>query len=166
MWHNLSKKILTLLRFQIMYTGIKYKHNTDHKHFRFHESPVMAFAVKKGWCWHCADRSCTLVNNLISLAQSNQNASDNQLFWCTAITWMSISFSMTDRPQESQGTVLDPHILSCSHIFRRRSRTSTGSPPAWTVSPQNRHTIKRKGQVEDWCWTWNKTTIRLVTEML
>jgi hypothetical protein len=88
----------------------------------------------------------------------------NQLFWWTAIAWMSISFSMTDLPQESHGAVLDPQILSCSHIFRSRSRTSSGCPPAWTVSPQNRHTIKRKGQVEDWCWTYHRRTnqVRIV----
>ena len=95
-----------------------------------------------------------LTNDLRRLSSDQPVPVGDQLFWCTAIRWMSISFSMTDRPQESHGAVLDPQILSCSDMFRSRSRTSAGSPPAWTVSPQKRHTINRKGQVEDWCWTW------------
>lgn len=72
---------------------------------------------------------------------------------------MSISFSMIARPHESHGAVLDPQILSCSTSPLRRSRASAGVLPACTISPQNRHIIKRSGQVDDWCSIWKKEPI-------
>lgn len=90
----------------------------------------------------------------------------HQLFWWTAIWCMSISFNITDRPQESHGAVLDPQTLSCSVNPLSRSRTSIAEVPAWTMSPQNRHVIRRTGQIEAWCCTCHRQMNRWYTTLL
>lgn len=64
-----------------------------------------------------------------------------------------MSFNMTERPHESHGAVLDPQMLSCSDSPRNLSRTSIAEFPAGTISPQNRHVMRRRGQFEAWCCT-------------
>jgi len=70
-----------------------------------------------------------------------------------------MSLSITDRPHESHGAVLEPQVLSCSDIPLILSLVSAAELPASTISPQNLHAIRRRGQSFPWCWTCNRITI-------